>query len=199
MQKHLAEKKYGAVAHTSRLLERIHALQKQYSNFEHDLVDIESEAKKLDSGKDNGHETPLRFSMSERRTGRAEPQTIQISIDWKLNGRNKQREEFSFAKATDSMVEFVSRVVEAFGDAALQKLVEFRVNRGPLLSRFPERDFRSYQYKKLPNTDYFLLTHSSTPEKVEVLKKIVRAVGFIPGSVEIKAVNRFNALKDFQL
>jgi hypothetical protein len=60
----------------------------------------------------------------------------------------------------------------------------------------PAKDFvnqaqgKLYGHKKIQGTDYYVLTHSQTSQKIEDLNRICRVVGFISGSVQIEQVNR---------
>jgi vacuolar-type H+-ATPase subunit I/STV1 len=197
MQEQLANQHFDSVANTSTVLARVRQLQKQYEKIEQELPEIEEIVKNL-SSKTNGHTFIYEAKKSDnpyQKVGRAVPQTIRIKIDWKVNKRNKDKEEIHALKATEVMTEFIARLIEEFGKEAQQKLFQVRANRGPLLSRSPEKDFGSYQYKRIRGTDCFLLTHSSTPEKVDLLEKICRVLGLVPGSVEIKAEGRFDSFE----
>ena len=197
MQEQLANQHFDSIANTSTVLARARQLQKQYEKIEQELPEIEEAIKNL-SPKTNGHhfvselKTP---DASYQKTGRAVPQTIRIEINWKANKRSGEKEEIFSPKATEVMAEFIARIIEEFGKEAQQKLFQIRANRGPLLSRSPEKDFGSYQYKRVRGTDCFLLTHSSTSEKVEMLEKICRVLELVPGSVQIKAEGRFDRWK----
>jgi len=103
------------------------------------------------------------------------------------------------------MEAFVSRVVQAMGPEALIKLEQVRINRGPLISKTPARDFLNqakgdlYSHKRIRGTDYYILTHSETSQKVDDLKKVCRVLGFAPESVHIEQVNRHAWLDKFEL
>jgi hypothetical protein len=192
MQEQLANHQFDSVANLSSLLSRARQLQKQYEKNEQELFEVERLVKSLNSHQ-NGHGLITEQNDSEHysKTGRAAPQTMRIKIDWKANKRSREKEEIYSPKATEVMVEFIARLIEEFGKEAQQKLFQIRANRGPLLSCSPEKDFGSYQNKRIRGTDCFLLTHSSTPEKVELLEKICHVLGLVPGSVEIKSESRF--------
>jgi hypothetical protein len=188
MQEQLVNEQFDIVANTSILLSRARQLQKQIEKDEGELFEIEKIVKNL--GDDQTRHSLLQEPQSIR-SGRSAPQTLRINIDWKANKRNRETEEIYSSKATEVMVKFVTRMIEEFGKDAQQKLLEVRANRGPLLSRSPEKHFGGYQHKAIPGTDCFLLTHSSTPEKREMLEKICRVLGLVPGSVEIKIEERY--------
>ncbi len=194
MQEQLANEQFDSVASISPVLSRARQLQKQYEKIEQELPEIEGIVKNINS-KPNGHALvpePKRGGENFPQAGRAVPQTIRIKVDWKANKRNREKEEIYSPKATEVMAEFIARLIDEFGEEAQQKLFQIRANRGPLLSRFPQKDFGSYQYKRIRGTDCYVLTHSATPEKVELLEKVCRLLELVPGSVQIKAEDRFD-------
>lgn len=129
-------------------------------------------------------------------SGRAERKTLRIEIDWRANGKAHENEVILLPKAAESLAKFISRLAEELGPDVLQKLSRLRVNRGPLLSKSPSADFvnqaqgKLYGHKRVPTTDYYVLTHSQTSQKVEDLERVCRVVRLAPGSVQIRAVSR---------
>lgn len=199
MQTQLANQQFDSVTNMSTVLSRARQLQKQLEKIEQELPEIEEIVSNFSSCKPNGHTFDSELTDNSeplRKTGRSVPQTIRIKINWKANKRNREQEEIYSAKANEVMAEFIARLIDEFGNEAQQKLFQFRANRGPLLSRFPQKDFGPYQYKRVRGTDFYVLTHSATPEKVEVLNKICRLLELVPGSVQIKAEDRFEKLFD---
>jgi hypothetical protein len=93
--------------------------------------------------------------------------------------------------AADTMVVLMEHLLTSLGLGALEKLQQFRTGRGPLISRDPSRDFRNskrdeiYGHRKIPGTDLYVITHSSTSEKVARLKEALRYLGLPPGSYRI--------------
>jgi hypothetical protein len=193
MQNQLASQQFDLVATTSMILARARGLQKQIAKDEQELVEIEDILKHLSSAVNGDVVVPPKATVDISKTGRAEPQTIRIKIDWRANRRTRDNEEIYSPIAAEVMTEFVARLVEEFGKEALNTLAQqVRANRAPLLSRSPETDFGGYQRKQIRGTDWFLLTNNSTLEKIELLEKIWRVLGLMPGSVEIKREGRFS-------
>lgn len=196
MQEQLGNQQFDSVATTSSVLARARQLQKQLEKDEEELNEIERIVKDLINGSNTRAGGSPNGAKLHSEGGRAEPQTIRIKIDWKANRRNKDAEEIYSSKAAEVMAEFIARLVEEFGQEVLQKLVqEVRANRAPLLSRSPEREFGGYQRRQIRGTDWFLLTHNSTSEKIDLLKRVCRILGLTPGSVEIVAEGRFSGLQ----
>jgi hypothetical protein len=201
MQEHLSARDFDTVTVLSPLLSRVQELQKRSADIESEVAEIESTLKatkgkfhsqkvaelvpQLTAGYKNGSETE-----------RVRPQTLKILIDWKANKRNKASEEICENTAAASMASFVGRIIQELGHDILPKLERIRINRGPLISKMPAKDFvnqaqgKLYGHKKIQGTDYYVLTHSQTSQKIEDLNRICRVVGFISGSVQIEQVNR---------
>lgn len=207
MQDNLAKGDFEAVTLLSPILSRIQDLKKRYIELERDVSEIETA---LDGVK--GKSTSQKVAElvpqlgtrleTDRETGRGRPQTLKISIDWKANKRNRESEEICENTAAASMAVFVGRLIHEFGSEAVQKLERVRINRGPLLSKTPVKDFVNqsqgilYGHKKIRGSDYYILTHSQTSQKVDDLNKVCRILGLIPGSVQIEQVSRDAWLKD---
>jgi len=199
MQECLASRDFNSVTALSKLLSRVQQLQKHTNEITRDVSEIEELLKSL-NGKRTFPEWPSRVEQGtkEETDGltRAGQRTLCIEVDWRANGKNRERETIIYSKAADSMVRFLSQVVGLFGEDALQKLNRIRINRGPLLSKTPTVDFlnktqgKMYGHKRLLGTDYFVLTHSQTSQKAQDLDRICRVVGLVPGSVRISQVRK---------
>jgi hypothetical protein len=207
MKGHLDKRDFDSVTQLAPLLSRVQQLQKRAAELDGEVSEIETSLKAM-----NGKITSERVAELVPRSvgkeedgaerGRAGPQTLRIEIDWKANGKQREREIILQPIAGDGMEKFLSRLVEELGEDAIQKLRRVRVNRGPLLSRSPETDFlnqtqgKVYAHKRLRGTDYFVLTHSQTSQKADDLGRICRVVGLVPGSVQIRVVDRADCYAD---
>lgn len=201
MQGHLAKRDFDSVTQLSALLSRVQQLQKRAAEIDGEVSGIETSLKGM-NGKSTSEqvaELVPRLAGNEEdasEDGRAAPQTLRIEIDWKANGKQRDKEIILQPMAGDSMVMFLRRLVEELGQDALQKLCRIRVNRGPLLSKSPRTDFlnhvqgKVYGHKRLRGTDYFVLTHSQTSQKADDLGRISKVLGLVPGSVRIRVVDR---------
>jgi hypothetical protein len=104
--------------------------------------------------------------------------SMAVVIRWDLLGRG-ERESIRASTAAATLVHIVARLHKVMGDDTLTKLANFRVSRGPLISRNPEKDYgygkkgKVYGNHQLPGTDYFVLTHSSTDQKIKDIKKLL--------------------------
>ncbi|HEY2083748.1 MAG TPA: hypothetical protein VGI88_13275 [Verrucomicrobiae bacterium] len=203
MQQHLSKGDFETVTILSPLLSRIQDLQRRNASVEYEVSEIEAALKSLKAKPVSQKITEAVPQLTEDFNNAAErgrPQTLKITIDWKANKRNRASEQICENTAAASQALFISRLIEELGSDAVQKLEKIRINRGPLLSKTPAKDFvnqtqgRLYGHKKIRGTDYYILTHSQTSQKVEDLNRVCRVVGLSPGSVQIEQVNRYTWL-----
>ena len=183
-------------------------MQKRSSDIEREVSEIESTLK---ATKGKSHLQKVAELVPQLTAGyengekpeRGRPQTLRIQIDWKANKHNKESEEICENTAAASMAVFVSRVIQELGHDTMPKLERVRINRGPLISKTPAKDFvnqaqgKLYGHKKIRGSDYYILTHSQTSQKVEDLNRVCRVLGLLPGSVQIEQVNRHAWLDNF--
>jgi hypothetical protein len=199
MQAYLAKPDFQSVTRLAPHLARLESLVKRMIELDCEVSAIEDTIKMW-----NEENTAPKFEIPQpaRANGesedlrRAGPQTLRIDVDWKTNGKRYEKEIILAAKAGDVLVKFLRRVTDEFGQEALEKLSRIKINRGPLLSKTPDRDFvnqaqgKVYAHKRLPGTDYFVLTHSSTQQKKDDIDRICRVIGLVAGSVKVEAVSR---------
>jgi restriction system protein len=111
--------------------------------------------------------------------GTKEPQSnISIVIRRDIIGKG-QPEPLRAATAAATLVQTILRLSKVLGPETLERLTRWRISRGPLLSRNPARDFmnkismETYQNHLIPGTDLYVLTQTSTDEKVKQLKDML--------------------------
>jgi len=187
--------------------DRVQHLRKRATELEGEVSEIETSLKKMGSQSTFAQVAELvphldRNEMDVRDAERGRLRTLRIEIDWDANGKQRDKEIIIRPMAAGSMAVFLSRLVEEFGPDAVQKLSCVRVNRGPLISKSPETDFLNksqgvvYNHKRLRGTEYFILTHSQTSQKIDDLNRICRVLGLVPGSVQIRTVDRAEYYKE---
>jgi hypothetical protein len=93
--------------------------------------------------------------------------------------------------AAGTMAVFLQRIEAAFGTDVYAKLNSIRTARGPLVSKQPQLDFMNprrrqvYAHHPLGTSGWYVITHSSTAEKVEHLHRVFRVVGISPGAYRV--------------
>ncbi len=119
---------------------------------------------------------------NHRTTRRATRGGLCVEMDLPHSGKVRQEEN----TAAETMVAVMERLLAEFGIENLAKLQNLRTGRGPLLSRRPSVDFLNpkkgdlYAHHRVPGTDFYVLTHSATPEKVEHLEQALKLMGLQP-------------------
>jgi hypothetical protein len=112
-------------------------------------------------------------------TRRATRGGLCVEIDLPGAGRLRIQER----TAAETMVVLMERLLASLGATTMNKLERFRVSRGPLLSKQPRLDFKNsstnetYAHHRIPGTDLYVLTHSSTAEKIARLKEALLFIG----------------------
>jgi hypothetical protein len=129
--------------------------------------------------------------LQERRESR---QKLKVEIDWKWAGKSRDVETVREHTGSETMRRTMELLERELGFAALEKLTQLRVSRGPLVSKNPEVDFRNrasgtaYAYLAIGRTPFFVLTNTSTPEKVGHVNLIAKQLGlpeaFLRASLE---------------
>ncbi len=201
MQDHLVKRDFYAVTALSPLLSRAQGLETRHAEMETEVAELETKLTTIKSTPAThrvGGRVPVvdTANQLEEEEGRGTPHTLRIKVDWKANSRNRDPEDICEHTAAASMAAFVSRLIQEFGDDAIQKLSRLRVNRGLLISKTPAKDFlnqaqgKLYGHKKLRGTEYYILTHSATSQKVKDLNRVCRVIGLLPTTVEIEEVDR---------
>jgi len=202
MQGHLQKQDFDAVTCLSPLLARLKELQKRSDGINQELAEIRAVLDQT-NGQKTAQEVvellPKVHSENDaEEADRARPQTLRVKINWQANHRQHAPEEICEHTAATTMAIFIGRLIEEFGEQATKKLEGIRINRGPLISKTPAKDFvnqaqgRLYGNKKIRGTDYYLLTHSSTSQKLDDIKRICRVLGFVPASVQAEQLDRQN-------
>lgn len=103
---------------------------------------------------------------------------MSVVIRWDLVGKGAP-ESIRAATAAATLVRVIQRLHLVYGAGTLEKIEKFRVSRGPLVSRNPGQDFlnhstmETYGNHQISGTEYFVLTHSSTDQKIQDLKELV--------------------------
>lgn len=136
------------------------------------------------------------LSMASARRGRREVSCIEVIIDWSKNGQPYGIETIRTPFASESLVQLIRRLYEVYGQRAVEVASGIQVNRGPMISQNPDRDYANqsngekYSFHLIPGTRYSVLTHSSTDQKVNDVQHLLRELSLVPGSYSVKKVTR---------
>lgn len=128
--------------------------------------------------------------------GRARGSTFEVAIDWSRNGKPLGQETISETLGSATLVKTIERLVEVLGSRVLEVGSRIKVNRGPMLSREPLKDYRnmssggSFQHQAIGSTGYFALTNTETDQKVQDMTALLRELGLTPGSYSVRKLAR---------
>jgi hypothetical protein len=181
--------------------------QRQLEEIESEILRIEGMLARL-VGNGNGQskaESPETltqpFPVNARRVGQKK---IRIQIDRNKLGLTGGMETIEEHAASKSLAKFLARLYQAQGISLLKRLTRFRVNRAPLVSTAPEKDFayqsgtgrEVYQYQAIADSGYFVVTTSPTHQKVTDVRNVCQFLGLPAGSVQVEEANKFNDLNE---
>jgi hypothetical protein len=128
---------------------------------------------------------------------------LAIEIDWAAAGLPHPKQTICERKASDTLRVLFETVLDRFGDAAMEKLSVLRVNRAPPLSRRPEIDFLNrkrgvpYQHQRVGRSDWHVLTHSATYEKIDLIHQVGQALRFPDGAIAVREIDVQDEIRRF--
>ena len=177
------------VERLTRIATRLHELIDQKESLEKEERELAERASSpsscpIDVMPLNFHRVP---NNNHRITRRATRGGLCVEMDLPRTGKVRLEEK----TAAGTMVATMERLLAEFGIEVLEKLQGLRTGRGPLLSRRPSVDFLNprrgepYGHHKIQGTDFYVLTHSATPEKVEDLQRALGLIGLQPTKFRI--------------
>ncbi|MBI5770618.1 MAG: hypothetical protein HZA93_22765 [Verrucomicrobia bacterium] len=192
--------------HASRVKElfgRLEQLEKDAEMIAHELNEIEGiheNSKRPHSlapapAAKNGS-VELDELVSAITTKRRDLRILEIKIDWAKNGHPGGVEMIRESFASDSLVKLFESLRAHFSSRAFDVGSTVQVNRGPFVSRNPRADFvnrvngEAYSSQPVRGTDWFVLTHSTTNEKVRDVRQLLEKIGLKPGTFSVTAVSR---------
>ena len=120
-------------------------------------------------------------------------QRLRIEIDWGRAAKGAGgREVICENMAADTLAKLVLRLSEELGRNTLAKLSRLQIKRGPMVSINPGQDFvnradqSNYAYQAVGDSGYYILTESSTSEKVDDVKRALKELNFPPAAFEVQ-------------
>lgn len=117
---------------------------------------------------------------------------VSVMIDFPKMGINRSATKVSERKVSMTLLKTIELLTNTMGEEILEKLARIRVSRGPLVSNRPERDYLNsktgalYAHHRIGRSNFHVLTHSSTPEKIEALREVARALAISPTNFQVK-------------
>jgi hypothetical protein len=190
----------GEISRLNKLAERVTEIQAIQQRLEQELASLVAELNQPSPGP-GGPPTTQANPESNRHFARVSTGSplllgpVAISIDWSTIGKSHPKQTICERKASDTLRAFFETIHDRFGPETLARLVAIRANRAPLLSRQPQIEFLNpkqgvcYQHQQIGTTGWHVLTHSSTPEKLGIIRQVARALRFPPGAVIAQEVD----------
>ncbi len=190
----------GEISRLNRLAERVTEIQTIQQRLEQELASLAAEMNQPSPGTGGpltiqaNPEPPRHFA----RVSAGSPLflgPVAISIDWSAIGKPHPKQTICERKASDTLRVFFEAIHDRFGPETLARLVAIRANRAPLLSRQPQVEFLNpkqgvcYQHQQVGTTGWYVLTHSSTSEKLGIIRQVTRALRFPPGAIIVQEVD----------
>ena len=128
-------------------------------------------------------EGDLRQHSQSGETFKSERNKIEVTIKWAIAGKNLPLEVIDEGTAAGTLAKVIERLANVYGQSVLERLSTLRVGRGLLVTRNPNQ---RYQHRRVMG--YFVLIHSSTPEKLEIVKKISSHLSLPAGLLQAKEI-----------
>jgi len=187
MQEALNEENIEEISRLTPLSKRLKSLSSKLEALEDSLNDIDESLQM--PADDPPAKKPKPIHTKSRRSH------IRIEIDWEANGHSYPRQVIEESTSAASMVTLFSTLHRRIGIKVLENAQAFLINRGPLISSSPQKEFRNlstgeiYGNSPIPGTKYNVLTHSETKQKVSDLRRFLKGVvGFRSDTFSVKKI-----------
>jgi hypothetical protein len=196
-----AGSRISEISRLTKLAERITEIQATQQKLELEVQRLTAELEQVGEAPD-GRAASTGSSIAAIRTTEGVHENpvqvlgpLAIDIDWAAAGKPYPKQTICERKASDTLRVFFETILQRFGDATLEKLAVLRVNRAPPLSRRPDTEFLNrkrgipYQHQRVGASEWHVLTHSSTPEKIEIVRQVAQALRFPPGAIKAREID----------
>ena len=177
------------ITRLSKMAQRVQAIEAQVGVLNQELRQIENS---LGIGRGSAAPTETKPSFNLENASAAASGDMVVEVNWSLCKIDRPNARISDRKVSDTMVSFMEELQAALGIEALRKLSAFKVSRGPLVSQNPQTDYVNnatgaiYVNHPIGHTGFYVLTHSSTAEKVAALVEAWRFLGLTPGALTVR-------------
>lgn len=105
---------------------------------------------------------------------------LSVAVNWITREGSRTPEVISDEKASRTLRRFLERILNIHGPQQIAELAVIRTGRGPLVSQSPRRDFVNsqrpgvtYSHKQIGVSGWYVITQSSTKEKVRHLREVI--------------------------
>lgn len=186
------------ISRLNKIAERISEIRQLQQKIAHELSSLAAELKRPPSPQTDSENVQLGQSSPLSRVSPSSPLLlgpIAITIDWSAVGISHPKQIICERKGSDTLRVFFEAIHDRFGPETLARLVAIRANRAPLISRQPQTEFLNakqgvcYQHQQVGTTEWHVLTHSSTPEKIGIIRQVARALRFPSEAVSVQEVD----------
>lgn len=167
------------------------------------LQAITEQAKELERGRDYLRQAERCISGAERkletllRSNTKAPLTVlRITLCWTKLGVSSSDEVIEERTAADTLQRLFERLAEKMGSQILERAAGVIHGDRPVLSRHPSRDWVNpnsgdpYAARNIGNTGWYVITHSSTRQKIDLIEAVGNDLGFSTFRIKAEAVAR---------
>jgi len=189
----------ATIASIASTANRIRQLSDRLDEIQHEIPRIKETLLQYGRQQTTPFTAPVQLASGNDTNGhqKSPRKKIRVEIDWSRMGKtNKGKEVISEHMASDTLTQWVIRLYQEIGEKILPTLQGVRINRGPLVSNDPQKDFKNnadgtlYQHQPILDTGYYVLTHSKTSQKVGDIQKACRALGLPAGMVAVAEADK---------
>ena len=174
---------FETVAKLAKMAATLQGLLEEAGRIEVSLELIEQDFSEF-RGNAIASSTPMEVSQSFPNGPLSGPVTADtVPITVVVRWSNERQERIACSTAAATMRELLERALVHLPVEDFEKLSLVRTGRGPLISRSPQTDFvnkvsgGSYTYHQLARSPWFVITHSSTQEKIDHMRAALGIIG----------------------
>ena len=178
----------GTIARIADLANKVHKLKQQQEYIDQEVPRLEealhsyADGARTSAAAPPAPETPREDPISGKKK-------LRVTIDLPRLGKPGAKEIICERHSSKTLTRLVCRLYEELGENALRTLSTMDVNRGKLISKNPDSDFRNHAtgkpYKNHPilSSGYRVMTGSSTPEKAAAINRFTKILSLPMGAI----------------
>ena len=186
------------IARLAPIPAKIQHLQRQWTEAENEATAMDTLLKGIEGTLDVSPESPESHSTLESllHNGRRAQTKLRIQISSTFLGGPPKT--ICAHKGSDSLAEFLTLLYEIKGVQVLEALRKCRVNRAPLVSTDPKKDYRywsgsreaEYKYQRIGNSGFYVFTNSTTQEKADAIQRAWAILRFPADALKVEVVSK---------